>query len=33
MGTMLPKTFLKINAEIARLHAFLIDVEQSTDDF
>jgi len=30
---MLPKKIQKINAEIARLHAFLIDVEQSADDF
>jgi len=33
MGTMLPKKIQKINAEIARLYAFLIDVEQSADDF
>jgi len=30
---MLPKNFLKNNAEIAHIHAFLIDVEPSTDDF
>jgi len=32
MGTMLLKKFKKINAEIVRRHAFLIDVEQYADD-